>query len=155
MTAKKPTKKLTAQALKKLEGELNTNKTISILNDTYEVNIQQVFRESHVEAVVIQYLALLQELKNRSDLNDMLIAGTIGLLNSLIIKEFTNIPYPQCKSIEDHIRVSYVLLDTGIMNEVFDSFIPEELRKIEDKFKSTNQNLGEILGELALASSLA
>ncbi|MDH6671995.1 uncharacterized membrane protein YoaT (DUF817 family) [Paenibacillus sp. LBL] len=154
MTEKKSAKKLTTQALKKLESELNVNKTVPILNNTYEVNIQQVFRESRVEAVVIQYLALLQELKKRTDLNDMLIAGTVGLLNSLIIKEFTSIPYPQCKSIEDHIKVSHVLLDTGIMNEIFDSFIPEELRKIEDKFKSTNQNLGEILGELALSSSL-
>ncbi|GAB6930085.1 hypothetical protein JCM10914A_40680 [Paenibacillus sp. JCM 10914] len=154
MTVKKPIKKLTTQALKRLESELNANKTISILNNSYEVNIQQVFRESRVEAVVIQYLALLQELKNRTDLNDMLIAGTIGLLNSLIIKEFTSIPYPQCKSIEDHIKVSHVLLDTGIMNEVFNAFNPEELQKIEEKFKSTNQNLGEILGELALTSSL-
>jgi len=148
------TKKLTATALKKLDNQLSSHKEILVYDNQFTVKINETFRESKIEAVTMTYMSILQELKARTEMDDLLIQGTIGLLSTLILREFTDLPIPQTNTIEELIKVSKVLLDTGIMKEVFDGMDKEELGKIEEKIKSINNEVGKIVGELVIASSV-
>ncbi|WP_431785782.1 hypothetical protein [Paenibacillus lactis] len=147
-------KKLTVSALNKLESQLNTQRVIQILGDQYEVKIKTIFRESQIQSVVTNYLTLLQDLKSRTEVDEALIQGTIGLLNTMILREFTDLPIPKGNKIEELVKVSKTLLDSGIMKETFDKLDKDELAKIEDKIKSVNSEVGKIVGELALVSSV-
>lgn len=147
-------KRLTASALNKLDTKLNTQKAIHILGDQFEVRINTFFRESQIQNIVTTYLSLLQDLKSQTEIDDLLIQGTIGLLNTLTLREFTDLPIPKSNSIVDLIKVSKTLLDTGIMKETFEAFDQEQVSKIEDKIKSVNSEVGKIVGELSIASTM-
>ncbi|MCM3256988.1 hypothetical protein M3664_04235 [Paenibacillus lautus] len=147
-------KRLTASALNKLDTKLNTQKVIHILANQFEVKINTFFRESQIQNIVTTYLSLLQDLKSQTEIDDLLIQGTIGLLNTLTLREFTDLPIPKSNSIVDLIKVSKTLLDTGIMKETFEAFDQEQMSKIEDKIKSVNSEVGKIVGELSIASTM-
>lgn len=147
-------KRLTASALNKLDSKLNTQKAIHILGDQFEVKINTIFRESQIQNIVTTYLSLLQDLKSQTEIDDLLIQGTIGLLNTLTLREFTDLPIPKSNSIVDLIKVSKTLLDTGIMKETFEAFDQKQVSKIEDKIKSVNSEVGKIVGELSIASAM-
>ncbi|MCM3289908.1 MULTISPECIES: hypothetical protein [Paenibacillus] len=147
-------KKLTVTGLKKAESKFNERKKIMVHDNEYEVTIHTVFRESLIEKTVFAYLTLLHDLKSRSEVDDELIRGTLALLYTLILREFSNLPIPKENQIEELVTVSKSLLDTGIMKEVFDAYPKEELAKIDKKLTDVSNNMGSMIGEMAISSTL-
>lgn len=147
-------KKLTVTGLKKADSKLNERKKIMIHDNEYEVIIHTVFRESLIEKTVFAYLTLLHDLKSRSEVDDELIRGTLALLYTLILREFSNLPIPKENQLDELVSVSKSLLDTGIMKEVFDAYPKEELAKIDKKLTDVSNNMGSLIGEMAISSTL-
>ncbi|MEI7025778.1 hypothetical protein [Paenibacillus sp. y28] len=145
--------KLTAAAIQKENSVLNEEKLIRIL-DKYDVKIQLHFRKSQIRRVMVQYFSVLQELKRNEEVTDETIAASLSLLYALILKEFTDVPIPAIKNIEHLIKVTDMLLDTGIMEEVYDHFPKEQLELIMQEVLKAARNTGTIFGEAVIEQSL-
>lgn len=144
--------KLTLTKLGSVDKKNNQNKKIYVTDERYEVKVCTYFRESMMEDVVTEYIALVEELRSRTELDDVLIRGTLGLYTTLVVKKFTDIPFPKKVGLDDLIKYSRLLLDNGITNEVINSFPKEETDKLEQRFKVAQQNAAKIIAEMAVTS---
>ncbi|SDE82595.1 hypothetical protein SAMN04488542_102277 [Fontibacillus panacisegetis] len=142
---KNQNKKLTASGLKSLESNLNERKTIFVYGGQFAVTISVVFRESMIENVLKAYLSILNELQEHGEGDEDLIRGSLGIFNTLVLREFTDLPIPKSNDLNRLITVTNTLLDTGIMKEVYDAISPQQLLKIEEKLKSVQSNFDQVV----------
>lgn len=138
-------KKLTKTRLNKLESELNERSTILVYQNQFSVNVYKVFRESIIEKVISAYVDILEQIQKEADVQGDMIKGSIILFHTLILREFTDLPIPKTDDVESLITVSNTLLDTGIIEEVFNAIPVEEMNKIEDKLISVQNNFEQII----------
>lgn len=87
--------KLTLAKLNTVDNENNKRKTVYVTPKKYEVNIHTFFRESLMDDVVTEYIALVEELRSKTEIDDVLIRGTLSLFNVLMMKKFTDLPFPK------------------------------------------------------------
>lgn len=144
------TKKLTAAALSTLDAKNNQRKTIYVTDQQYEVQIHTFFRKSLIDNVNTNYLSLIDQLRQKTDVTDQVIKDTVGLYNTLLLKEFSDLPIPRKLDVEKLIKVTNMLLDNGIMEEVLTQFPDLELRKLEEQFKALQEKMAVMVSELAL-----
>ncbi|MBA9087639.1 hypothetical protein FHR92_004124 [Fontibacillus solani] len=142
---KNQNKKLSAAGLKSLESGLNELKTIFVYDSQFAVKISSVFRESMIENVLSAYVSILNELKEHEEGDEVLIRGSLGIFNTLVLREFTDLPIPKSNDLNRLITVTNTLLDTGIMKEVYDAISPQQLFKIEEKLKSVQSNFDQVM----------
>lgn len=151
-------KKLTAADLSKLTAKFNDRKTISVYNDQFTVDIHTVFRDSLMEHMIFDYLTVLQELQQDEpadgEMGEMMGVAVL-LLNALILKEFTNLPIPKKLDAGKLVQITRNLLDTGIMQEVFQQFNPAELDKIAKKLEDASGRIGQLSALAASPGSAA
>jgi hypothetical protein len=149
-------KQLTTADLTQLNTALDTQKTIRILNDNYEVTIDTHFRESKINKVASKYLSLLQQLNQKDDISEQTIISAINLLPTLVIAEFSTVPVnpDELQTIEELINTQNALLDTGILKDVWASFDGSEIKKVTGKMDELSKSAGQIIGELAVKQSL-
>lgn len=86
--------RLTATELNKLGSGLEEKQTIQVLGK-YDVTIHTRLRTTGIQRVLSVYLELLQGLKAANKLDDEMIAGTLNILYTLILREFTDLPLPK------------------------------------------------------------
>jgi acyl-CoA-binding protein len=144
--------KFTLAKLNAIDNKNNQRKTIYVTPEKYEVNIHTHFRESLMEDVVTEYIALVEELRNKTELDDVMIRGTLSLFNVLVMKKFTDLPFPKKMDLGSLIAISRKFMDNGITNEVINSFPKEETDKLEQRFKVAQQNAAKIIAEMAVTS---
>ncbi|WP_339198582.1 hypothetical protein MKY95_10160 [Paenibacillus sp. FSL P4-0176] len=144
--------KLTLAKLNATDSKNNQRKTIYVTSENYEVNVHTYFRESLMEDVVTEYIALVEELRNKTELDDVLIRGTLSLFNVLVMKKFTDLPFPKKIDLGGLIGISRKFMDNGITNEVINSFPRKELDKLEQRFKAAQQQAAKVIAEMAVAS---
>ncbi|MGV2886813.1 hypothetical protein [Paenibacillus taichungensis] len=144
--------KLTLAKLNAIDSKNNQRKTIYVTPDNHEVNVHTYFRESLMEDVVTEYIAIVDELRSRTEIDDILIKSTLSLFNTLVMKKFTDLPFPKKLDLESLVKYSRVFLDNGITTEVINSFPKEELKKLEDRFKVAQQQAAKVIAEMAVAS---
>lgn len=147
-------KKLTASELNKLSAKFNNKTTIRILDGEFEVSINDVFRDTDIDNVVLNYLTVLQEVHRKEQITDELLKDTVSLLNTFVLREFTDLPIPKKNDITSLIRVTKNLMDNGITNEVLNHFPAEQLIKVEAKLKEAQKDIGKVMGDLALTSTV-
>jgi hypothetical protein len=147
-------KKLTVAELNKLSSKFNERKKIYILDGQYEVNVNTEFRESAIENVAISYIGILEQVKSQPNASNETIKDTVALLNTLILREFTDLPIPKKNDILNLIKFTHNLLDNGIMVEVYNSIPKEQILRIQTKLEQVSKSVGEMLGELAIKTSL-
>lgn len=145
-------KKLTAAELNKLSSKFNDKTVIRILDGEFEVSINNTFRDSDIDNVVLNYLTVLQEVQRKEQITDELIKDTVSLLNTFVLREFTDLPIPKKNDITSLIRVTKNLLDNGITNEVLSHIPPAQLARVENRIKEAQKGIGKVMGELALIS---
>lgn len=146
------TNKLTLAKLNTIDSKKNGRKTIYVTDEKYEINIHTYFRESLMEDVVSEYIAIVDELRSRTDIDDNLIKDTLSLFNVLVMKTFTDLPFPKKMNIESLTGISRKFLDNGITTEVINEFPKEELDKLEQRFKAAQQQAAKVIAEMAIAS---
>ncbi|MFS0855144.1 hypothetical protein [Paenibacillus taichungensis] len=144
--------KLTLAKLNAIDSKNNQRKTIYVTPDNHEVNVHTYFRESLMEDVVTEYIAIVDELRSRTEIDDILIKSTLSLFNTLVMKKFTDLPFPKKLDLESLVKYSRVLLDNKITTEVINSFPKEELDKLEQRFKAAQQQAAKVIAEMAVAS---
>jgi acyl-CoA-binding protein len=144
--------KLTLAKLNTVDNENNKRKTVYVTPKKYEVNIHTFFRESLMDDVVTEYIALVDELRSKTEIDDVLIRGTLSLFNVLMLKKFTDLPFPKKIDLGGLIGISRKFLDNGITNEVINEFPKSELDKLEERFKAAQQNAAKVIAEMAVAS---
>lgn len=146
-------KKLTASSLNKLNSSLNQQKTITVCGD-YEIQIDTIFRESKIQKLLIDYLTILQNLRKLDNVTDKTIINSISLVNTLIIRYFSNAPIPDIDNLVKLIQVSDALLDLGIMKSCFEHFPQSEIEKVKDALDRVSKESGRLMGEMAAKMSL-
>lgn len=138
--------------LNTIDNRKNQRKTIYVTPEKYEVIIHTYFRESLMEDVVTEYIALVDELRSRTEIDDNLIRDTLSLFNILVMKTFTDLPFPKKMNIDSLTAISKKFLDNGITTEVINSYPKEELKKLEERFKVAQQNAAKVIAEMAVYS---
>lgn len=98
--------KLTMAKLNTIDNRKNQRKTIYVTPEKYEVIIHTYFRESLMEDVVTEYIALVDELRSRTEIDDNLIRDTLSLFNILVMKTFTDLPFPKKMNIDSLTAIS-------------------------------------------------
>lgn len=144
--------KFTLAKLNTVDNENNKRKTIYVTPKKYEVNIHTFFRESLMDDVITEYIALVEELRSKTEIDDVLIRGTLSLFNVLMLKKFTNLPFPKKVDLGGLIGISRKFMDNDITNAVINEFPKSELDKLEERFKVAQQNAAKIIAEMAVAS---
>ncbi|WP_091014520.1 MULTISPECIES: hypothetical protein [Paenibacillus] len=144
--------KLTLAKLNTVDNENNKRKTVYVTPKKYEVNIHTFFRESLMDDVVTEYIALVEELRSKTEIDDVLIRGTLSLFNVLMMKKFTDLPFPKKMDLGALIGISRKFMDNGITNEVINEFPKSELDKLEERFKVAQQNAAKVIAEMAVYS---
>ncbi|MNW28327.1 hypothetical protein D3C74_51510 [compost metagenome] len=141
--------RLTATELNKLGSGLEEKQTIQVLGK-YDVTIHTKLRNTGIQRVLSVYLELLQGLKAANKLDDEMIAGTLNVLYTLILREFTDLPLPKKNDLTPLLRATSNLIDTGIMEEVFQHIPDSELMKVKDQMSKVQSNMAEALAEMAI-----
>ena len=91
--------------------------------DEYKVNISLTFKESKIDKVIFDYLNLFEEASRSGSINEDFIRGTGAILQTLILREFSDVPMiPKQRDLGKLIQVANVLYDTGIMEIVLSEF---------------------------------
>lgn len=147
-------KKLTASELNKLSSKFNEKTTIHILDGEFEVSINTNFRDSDIDNIVLNYLTVLQEIQRKEQITDELLKDTVSLLNTFVLREFTDLPIPKKNDIDSLIRVTKNLLDNGITNEVLSHIPRTQIIRVENRIKEAQKGIGKVMGELALVSTV-
>lgn len=150
LTTSNKSKKLTANALSTLDAKNNQRKTIYVTDHQYEVQIHTFFRQSLMDNVNMNYVSLIDQLRQKTDVTDQVIKDTVGLYNTLLLKEFSNLPIPKKLDVEKLIKVTHMLLDNGIMEQVLEQFPDQELKKLEEQFKTLQEKMATMISELAI-----
>lgn len=146
--------KLDIAAIKRLNKSLEQTEQIDVLG--YEVTIVRHFKESKIDKVIFDYLSMFEEASRGNAIDEEFIRGTGAILQTLILREFSNVPMiPKGRKIPKIIEVAQVLYNTGILPAVINSFDESELKKVYDKLANNSDRLGKLLGEYAVSSSLS
>lgn len=143
-------KKLTLSALNKLNSEFDQRKTLNVCGD-YAVQVDLKFRKSKIQELIMDYMTLLEQLKQREDADKETSLRMSVLMNTLIIKHFTDIPFPNNNDVDNVIKMSKVLIDLGIMEVLFDGengFPVDQIQLIFNQIDKVVKNLNVIAEEI-------
>lgn len=148
--------KLTAATINKKNQELSTKRTIYILGDQ-EVVINNTFKDSSIDKIVVDYLSIFETANKDNNIDDEILRGLASLLPVLMLREFSNVPMipKNNDDIKKLISIAFILYDTGILEEVLNAFDQEQVQKVYTKLEASSKRVGEVMGELAIKSSLS
>ncbi|QWU13405.1 hypothetical protein SAMN04487895_10371 [Paenibacillus sophorae] len=147
-------KKLTSSILNKINSKYEERKKIYILNGEYEVQIHKYFKDALIDKVAIQYIKFLQELKTKKNIDDEIIKDTIVLLDTLILREFTDLPIPKKNNVSSLIKVTHDLLNSGVYVEVMNQISDTEIKQVHQKLEAYSEQIGQSFGEIAVRSAI-
>jgi len=143
-------KKLNTTTLSKMAIQLNEKQKIIVLGE-YEVQLHQTWRKSTIREVIMSYMDILQELNQQEDVTNTTIANSVALIDTLLVKAFTDIPFPKDQTdVASLIQITNVLLDNGILEEVIQAFHPDNIARFQTEFEAFQNRLGQYLGDLAI-----
>jgi hypothetical protein len=144
-------KKLTLGVIEKADAEFHEQKTIRVLGQ-YEVRIFTKWRKTRIRDVLSRFFTILRELPGKEQVTEETIAGSVSLLHTLVLSEFTTIPVPPAADMDELIRLSDALIDTGIMEQVFAELPSDQIQVLTDELNKASKQIGELLGEAAVSS---
>ncbi|OPH47623.1 hypothetical protein BC351_10565 [Paenibacillus ferrarius] len=155
------TKKLSLTEYNKLEKQFNERKQIRITvilpegeTKEYDHSIATTFKPTDIQKLSIDYLSLLYELQNNPDVTSETFYNANSLLNALIVKYFSDVPVT-IDNLESIIKVSEVLFNLGIMEQLFDEskgFSKSEIEKLSATLEKNSKVFGQQFGELVIKS---
>lgn len=138
-------KKLNEASLNKGFNKFNeriVEKVTDRFGETYEVEVVKYLKKSDTQKIMIDYMAITEELKDTAGIDNLKDSIIIPML---MIKYFTNI------SIPDEGDKLLVMADKLIELELFDkimSFLPEkEILKMTDVADQFNESVKKMVAE--------
>lgn len=149
--------KLSAAKINKLNKDMDKKRKIYILEDNDEVDINIKFKETVINRIVMEYVSVLERVGREEKLDNDLVIASIGLLNLFMLREFSNVPMipKTSEDLQKNIDIADALYNSGIMDAVLEQFDEKEKQKVYDKLEMASKRGGELLGELAIKSSVS
>jgi hypothetical protein len=145
--------KLTLTTINKMNQEYNERKTIQVCGK-YDVQIDTKFRRSKIQKLILDYYTVLQDLKKKENVSDETIFQSVSLINVLVISIFTDLSLPvQLDRIDNLIKMSEVLLDTGIMEDIFNQLPQDQVELLNQEINKSAKGFGNLLGEYMAQSA--
>ncbi|MCR8641546.1 hypothetical protein NV379_02650 [Paenibacillus sp. N1-5-1-14] len=142
-------KQLTLSTVSKLHAkEFNEQKKVTLKTGDF-IMIQTKFRKTNVQNMLVEYQEILESMKNMN-VDFGVIKDISFVYYMLLLRHFTNLNNIP-KDINKMVSVCEKLIDLDILEEIFESFELEELKKIDEMIKkiSNNSNLiGKQMGEI-------
>lgn len=128
---------------------------INVQGKDYVVNINKHFRNSKLEVIAVKYLDYVQKLRKKPDVTEETIIGTIKLLPTLIIMEFSDVPIDfEIKEIDDLIHIQKNLYDLGILGQVYSQFDKKELEKANKMIATIAKEAGKLMNDVVIQKAL-
>ncbi len=120
-----------------------TTKTVTIPVDgkDYEVIIDQVFKTTKIEKMVMSFLQS-DKIKKVNELEDSI---RITYVMYLVLKEFTNLDIPNSLKFEEEINLIDNLINLGIFEAIFEHIPDEEIQRVNEYMQKITTNLNKIL----------
>jgi len=152
-------KKLSKSALSKYASELNQKKIVYILDGKHSCTISKIFLETDVEALVLEYVQLVNELNQIKDITPETMLCVPRLLYGLICKHFTDLPI-EMTNIHEIVGTTKDLLNTGIVGQLFSGdpdhgFEQSEIEKVSKAINKVSKNIGQAIGEMVIKDTLS
>lgn len=143
------TKNLTLTDINKLNKQYNEQFEVT-LQDQYKIKIDKKFKRTKIQKIIIELQEVIEELRQK-DVTINTIQDILSIYQMLILKHFTSLPLPQNISIEKMLAVCEKLIDTGLFEEIWNSFPQEQIEFLGqevDKYVKNIPQIGEQLGEM-------
>lgn len=132
-------KKMNLGNLKTIESKTFTTRKVIV--DKYEVNVDEVFRESKIQSMLKEFM----EKYNYAKDNDIELDATT-YVSVLIIKHFTDIEFPD--DLMGQYQLLNILLDLGYLEPINNAFSESEIKKLNDKMIEYANNINKLIDEL-------
>jgi hypothetical protein len=151
--------KLTTSSLNKLASQFNEKKKVyfELDGEQFEILVSNKFRESKIREVYAEYITILQKMKASNMLNDETIIGASYVLNTLLLKEFTNLPIPKLDDVRKLVKVTLNLVDLGIVEYFFGENSPfgeANMSLLNRILQQASDNISKSFIELGLMSEI-
>jgi hypothetical protein len=158
-THKNTPKKLTLAGIDKLATKFNEKRTVYICDGQYEVIINENFRATEINKISVDFLKIIQNLRSMKGIDDETIMSAASLIDTLVLKYFTNLPIPSdLSNVAKLIKVSNNLIDLGITSELLgegkNSFTKSNMELVRKLVDQSLEKMGAALGELGIISEL-
>lgn len=142
------TKKLTLNKIQQLDNKFNEQKKVILLGE-YECLIDKEFRKSKIQKMIIDYFNIIQELEKLKIEADHIVKS-VGILNTLIVKYFTDLPIPDSENVSQLLQITDRLLDLGILEELFNEngFEQSQLDLISQELDKSSDNLSKLFDSM-------
>ena len=125
--------------LKSLESKTFTKRKLII--DNYEVEVDEVFRDSKITELVKEFLLKLNYMKeNNIEMNP------IDYSIVLLLKYFTTIEIDDV--FENQIQILSILIDLGYIEQILNAFPEKEMIRLTEKLKEFPSKIEKIAEEL-------
>lgn len=119
-------KKLTVQAMKKMDTAFDERKEVSILG--YTVTIDKKFRDTKMQAMLTEIMKDIEQIREQKIELDVFSLFALNM-----IKQFTDVNIPD--DLEGKIKVLYVMIDNGILLPLYQAFDEEEVDRLTNKME--------------------
>lgn len=132
-------KKMNLGNLKTLESKTFTKKKVIV--DKYEVEIDEVFRESTIQEMMKEFLLKMDYAqKNNIEMNPYIYAAL------LLIKYFSDVDVPE--DFEQQIQMYYILTDLNYLNPILEAFDEKEMDKVIQRTYELKDRIPKITEEI-------
>jgi len=136
--------KLNLKAIESASKKFTTKTVIIPVNDVeYEVEIQQVFRTTKIEAMIKKLL----NSENLTEFNTFDESVKLSYYFYLIIREFTDLDIPNNLKLNEELNLINSLIDLGIFELIMVEIPESEITKINEFMQKFNMNLNQMLEE--------
>lgn len=141
----KKKKQLNLTAVRKMGKDFKEQKEVHFEEYTFKLDVK--FSEYKLKNLYQDLLNTTFELnKEGVDPYDTKnISILMGIYHVLIVKNFTNIPFPEKCSLKELLSIEEDLLNTGLLKFILSNFDPEELEKSLRYLEMGASNLNEML----------
>lgn len=145
-TNKKNNNKLDFNTIKKANDSVFTTKTliISVDGKDYEVQIDQVFKTTKIEKMVLNFIQS-EDVKEVEKLSD---STRLAFFMYLIIKNFTDLDIPDGLDLAEQLNLINSLIDLGIFEAIMKEISDSEIQKVNDYMNKFNLNLDKVIEEM-------
>lgn len=154
------TKKFDLNVLNNKDKQFNEKKQI-LIDGKYTINVDQKFRKTKLQQLLIELEDQIKQLHKEKLNHSTLLQALVYIQQMLIVKYFTDIPFPADLSPADYVKLFEKFMDNGVLQILFENgFVKEEVEQLfKDIAKVTKENqvfynqIGELFARLELENT--
>lgn len=154
------TKKFDLNVLNNKDKQFNEKKQV-LIDGKYAINVDQKFRKTKLQQLLIELEDQIKQLHKEKLDHSTLLQALVYIQQMLIVKYFTDIPFPADLSPSDYVKLFEKFMDNGVLQILFENgFVKEEVEQLyKDIAEVTKENqvfynqIGELFTRLELENT--